>query len=468
MHLCKKSIVRLVVLTLIAAFIGERSSAQTTGGENIPATKFQNDICLPQTLYMLEGVQNDLFVEPLVKRWRPYDDVVRFSGTADYSRRLQRVASVSAPAQGATVILDLVNQDEFKTIKKLSATVEVGRPGIGSDTVTVAIIGDSFTHGAFFKAALLENGYVPKIKMIGLREVAGHPGQFDEGRGGWTLKSYCSVTNQRTQAYNGFWQPQGEYRYWGATAFWQLVTQLPSDPAREWTFGEKYNADRFLTRAAAFDGKSGLKRNPQKNDLMYDNESEQYVLYDGAGWKKAAYEDFTWSFDYGKYLSMWQLKQPSVLAIFLGLNDFRSKPDPANIDFTEWNAQMEAVIASYLKAVPEGKFVVMTPSSACGILDNKTGDFTTKHNACMWEVRNNLIKTFDNRTSERIYIVDAGIAIDNLNGTRFLTDSTYTLPYAGYTGTERITVQTGNPHPYPNYPTMGLSLAAFIQSQRPK
>lgn len=30
---------------------------------------------------MLEGVQNDIFVLPLIKRWRPYNDVVRFSGT---------------------------------------------------------------------------------------------------------------------------------------------------------------------------------------------------------------------------------------------------------------------------------------------------------------------------------------------------------------------------------------------------
>ena len=27
-------------------------------------------------------------------------------------------------------------------------------------------------------------------------------------------------------------------------------------------------------------------------------------------------------------------------------------------------------------------------------------------------------------------------------------------------------IQTGNPHPYPNYPTMGIPLAAFIQYYR--
>ncbi|GHB75305.1 hypothetical protein GCM10007390_31300 [Persicitalea jodogahamensis] len=75
---------------------------------------------------MLEGIQNDIFVEPLVKRWRPYDDVVRFSGTAEYSRRLQRVASITDPADESKVSLELINQDEFRTVKTLAYTVKVG------------------------------------------------------------------------------------------------------------------------------------------------------------------------------------------------------------------------------------------------------------------------------------------------------------------------------------------------------
>lgn len=451
----------LRVLLLLPVFLCESVSAQSPSG-------FVNDICLPRTLYMLNQTQNDVFVEPLIKRWRPYNDVVRFAGTTAYSRRLQRVASIANPIDGSTLTLELVNQDEFKTLKTVSATVRVGQKKIGSDTITVSIIGDSFTHGAFFKDALLEKGYISKIKMIGLREVNGHPGQFDEGRGGWTLKNYFTVTNQRTQAYNGFWQPSGNYRYWGATAFWQLVRQLKSHPDKGWVFNERYNADRFASRATDFNEATGLRNKPQKNDLMYDNRTEQYILYDGKQWNSAKYGDFEWEFDYGKYLSMWNLKAPVILAEFLGLNDFRSAKDPATISFTEWNAQMEKLIRSYKKAVPNGKFVLMIPSSTCGILDNQAGDFTTRQNACMWEVRRNIIQNFDERADEQIYVVDAGIAIDNLSGSRFSTDTTFTLPYAGYTGKDLIAVQTGNPHPYLNYPTMGISLAAFIQFHRPK
>ena len=127
---------------------------------------------------------------------------------------------------------------------------------------------------------------------------------------------------------------------------------------------------------------------------------------------------------------------------------------------------MEIVISSYLKAVPNGKFILMIPSSTCGILDNAPGDFTIKQNACMWETRRNIIEKFDTRESEHIYIVDAAVAIDNLDGFNFSKSPAITKPYSEYTGTRNIEVQAGNSHPYPNYPTMGISLAAFIQAFR--
>ncbi len=59
---------------------------------------------------------------------------------------------------------------------------------------------------------------------------------------------------------------------------------------------------------------------------------------------------------------------------------------------------------------------------------------------------------FDRRENEGIYVVDMGIAIDNENGYRRNME----------------VLQTGNPRPYPNYPDMGLPLAAFIQYVREK
>ncbi len=50
----------------------------------------------------------------------------------------------------------------------------------------------------FLKDALLINGYVPKLKMVGLRLGTDRPDQFDEERGEWTLESYFKVTKGYT------------------------------------------------------------------------------------------------------------------------------------------------------------------------------------------------------------------------------------------------------------------------------
>ncbi|MBS1631434.1 MAG: hypothetical protein JST10_02565 [Bacteroidetes bacterium] len=443
-----------------------KSSLQMHEIELHPAPAFINDICLPSKLYMLSGVQNDIFVEPLVKRWRPYNDVVQFSGTARFQRRLQRVASINKPIDGSSVTITLINEDRFDTIKSISSEIVTGNPGIGEDSVIVSIIGDSFTNGAFFKDALITKGYVPKIQMVGLRNTLDCPGQYDEGRGGWTLSDYFKVTTGRTESYNGFWQPEGVYKYWGSTAFWKLANEIRLNPKGKWSFDESYFTGRFDTQSLLFDVNTGYKTNPVVNDIMFDNTKNYYIKYNGSKWIQTDYSDYKWSFNYGKYLSMWKLPKPSIVAEFLGLNDFRSMKDPEKIDFSEWNMQLNTIATSYLKAVPSGKFVIMIPCSTCGILDNMAGYFTTKQNACMWEVRRNIIENFDRKESENIYIVDAAIAIDNLYGYNFTTSAGYTQPYSEYKGTDSILVQTGNPHPYPNYPAMGVSLAAFIQKYR--
>lgn len=429
--------------------------------------QFVNDICLPSKLYMLSGVQNDIFVEPLIKRWRPYDDVVRFSGSVKFQRRLQRVASIKDPKDGDNVTISLINLDHFDTLKSLTSEIVVGNPGAGEDSIYVSIIGDSFTNGAFFKDALITKGYVPKIRLVGLRDALDCPGQFDEGRGGWTLSDYFKVSTERENSYNGFWQPEGDIKYWGATAFWKLANEIRLNPIGKWTFDESYFTGRFETQSLLFDLNTGYKINPQVNDLMFDNSKGYYIKYNGTKWIQAGYDEFTWRFNYEKYLTMWKLRKPSILFEFLGYNDFgKIKGYPSEIDFTQWNKQILEMAASYFKAVPAGKFVLMIPCSTSGTLDNASGGFSTKNNACIWELRRNIIENFDKKESNNIYVIDTGISIDNLYGFNLTTDAKYTKPYSEYPGTESIKVQTGNPHSYPNYPNMGVSLAAFIQKYR--
>ena len=144
------------------------------------------------------------------------------------------------------------------------------------------------------------------------------------------------------------------------------------------------------------------------------------------------------------------------------VNDFRGR---LNADYSTWERQITIMKESYLAACPGGKFVIAILISTCGSIDNAAGDFTPLQNAAMWNFRNWLIQTFDKREKEGFYLLDAGIAADNDHGFNLATSSA-TVPFEGYNGEEKLRVQTGNPHPYPNYVTMGLLFAAFIQYYR--
>ena len=413
---------------------------------------FNNDISFPSEIYMLSDVQNDLFIQPFIKRWRPYDSFVRFSSPSiPFSFRGEKVASVTKPVNGKLKI-QLYNGDDFNVVKTVESDVKVGKMGIGDSEVIIQIIGDSFTQGEFFRDALLVKGYTPKLKMVGLRRVNDEPDQFDEGRGGWTLERYFNVTKKPNDAYNGFWQPQADFRYWGSTGFWKMANDYRRNPNnniatnKAWEFNESYNLSRFDSVSRRFNENSGFLFNPKEGDIQFDNDKNSFVLFNGKNWEPKNYSDFVWSFQYGKYLSMWNIVHPQLLFEMLGLNDYRHN---INLDFQKWNDMLMQMKQSYLAAVPNGKFVICIPSSSCGILDNVAGDFTTMQNASMWEVRNNIINTFDRQQSDKVYIVDVAASIDNEKGYQYIDG-----------------IQKGNPHPYPNYPSMGISIAAFIQYQR--
>lgn len=420
-----------------------------------------NDICLPSTLWMLSDTQNDIFVQPLIRRWRPYDDFVRFSAEENkmgFSRRLSRVASVSRPVEGAVLKTELVNGEEFETVKTVRSTIRVGTKGAGTKTVYAQILGDSFTNdGAFFKQVLLNGQIVPGLRLVGLRKHA--EGQYDEGRGGWRMEDYFRPSKYDWQAYNGYFHPV-DGRYWGATAFWQnaWMCMRKTEPKG---FEPRYSCSRFDDFVDRFDEKTGVLLAPESGDYQYDSAKKAFLRYDGKAWQTVDEAALKWEFDYGKYLAMWKLTPPQFLFVMLGLNDFREN---LNADFSTWGRQVAVVKDSYLKACPEGRFVICIPSSTCGSIDNAAGDFTPRQNAAMWRFRDWLIKTFDGREKDGFYLLDAGIGIDEENGFTFVQDGP-AVPFSGCAD-GRIRVQKGTPHPYPNYETLGLPLAAFIQYYR--
>ena len=100
---------------------------------------------------MLSDIRNDVFVEALIKRWRPYNDFVRFSGDCVYSRKLNRVASVDTPVDGSNMKIELVNSDEFEIIKEKAISICVGKKRNRNSGSYCSDTGDSFVNGAFFQ-----------------------------------------------------------------------------------------------------------------------------------------------------------------------------------------------------------------------------------------------------------------------------------------------------------------------------
>lgn len=406
-----------------------------------------NALALPSEIYILSDQQTDLYTQPFVRRWHPDTEYVRVKGNCDFVRRLPQVTTISHATDGTQLHFSLIEGDGFTTTDCDSLTIRVGQiDPTRTSTVTVQIVGDSYVQGAFYKAALIDSAYVSGIRTVGLRKVIDGGDNFDEGRGGWRLSTYFTISKGPNTPYAGFMQPQGDMRYIGATAFWRNCHRVMSGELSD--FESRYQCGRYEHLASQFDPKTGRKLNPKKHDLMYDNDTEAYILFDGRRWRTCTdIDESTWDFDYGKYLKIWDIPSPDFLFETLGLNDFRSALEA---DYTQWDAQLTRMKESYLKAVPGGKFIIVIPCSTCGSLQNRRGDFTLRENACMWEFRRHLIDTFDHRTAEGYWIVDMGITIDNDGGYR----------------TDHEGLQTGNPHPYPNYPTMGRPLAAFIQYHR--
>ena len=428
--------------------------------KELKAKDFKNDIAVPSTLYFLDDWQNDFFVRPIVKRWRPYNDYVFFSlDKGAFLRRLSTVISVEKPVNGSTLSVELINSDDFKTLKDIKVSIKAASRTMDNGTVYAQIIGDSYTNGGFYRSALITNKLVPNLKLIGLRKsIEGH---YDEGRGGWTLASYFSVPKS-PGSYHGFMHPEGDYRFYGSKEFW-ITAHLCAKNKQPEGFEPKYSCSRYNDYVSLFDEETGLLKTPSSGDIQYDNSIGSFIIFDGTK-GKATEQEFKWIFDYEKYLSMFHLPAPDFVFIELGLNDFRNR---LTADFTAWEQRFYQLYNSILKANDKCKIAICIPCSTCGSVDNDTGIFTPMQDAAMWRFRSWLIETFDHKENESIYLIDTGACIDSDNGYRYTDDKKLTQPFFNCASAEsELKIQTGNPHPYLSYPQMGIPLAAFIQYYR--
>ena len=436
--------------------------------ETLEKVNFENDIVIPKNLYMLSKKesdnkvisQNDIFYREILKRWMPYDSYIFLNGLdgLEFSKRWSDVASVINPKEGSTLRVTLRDYKSMENIKMLTAKIHVGTPEVGNGDIYVMVMGDSTINGGCHRA-LYNYGFVPNIHCVGLRLNSDE--QYDEGRGGWTLKMYSSIIIDSEESYNPYWQPKGNNVYLGSTGFWKnaWLCKRGTQPSG---FEPKYSCGRYDTYVTLFDESTGYFLNPKEGYMMYDTSEETFKVYSDGSWINTTSDSYLWGHSF-KYLSAFNIHIPDYFIMNLGLNDFWNKIPTAS-DFAEWNSMVNSLISAFHETNPNGYFILSICTVSVGCMDNEEEVDTNMQHASMWLSKKNIIENYDNRDKEKIFVVYSSLMVDSENAFRSTLKGVGHPLNADITATKNI--QSGIPHFYNGYNAWAIPLAAFIQYTR--
>ena len=415
------------------------------------------DMTLSSKIYLTDE-KIDLFFKPLVKKYFLNDRFVRLSTTnATANRTFEKLTTIT-PTSNGVASFSLYNED-FEIIKLKSVNTVV-TPIAKTGNLNTIFIGDSFTNGSAY-LDIIKTKCGAGITFSGIKNY--NPNGtviFNEGRGGWTLSSYFSLITTKTNFYNPFYHPSTG-RYFGVTGYWKDVLFYNEFDG---TNPNAYVQNGHKTKALEIGFEtSGYLTTPIIDDLMYDDLLASFVQWDGASWISIS-QPANWDIDFVKYGAMWNIITPDILFVNLGMNDFRGNSlDP---EFTTWNIRIETILTKLKTWSASSKLGMVIPISTLGY-DNTGAEFNKRNAYRMWQCRSNIINNFDNREGEGLYIVDNGIGFDEDFGYNLTTDTDYTIPNNLYTGTERLRIQTANPHPnQEGYNLIGNTFIGLIQYLR--
>lgn len=425
------------------------------------------NLSMTKNQYLLGGSENNIYFPALLDKSKP-NYSVRFPAPFFNFKNFARLTNPSSESTGLTVN---VYNDDFAVIESKVIDLKIGNPATNNGTLNIIAIGDSFTHGGQYLKKVYD--VCPALNLHGMRSTdspVSYPFKY-EGRGGWTLQRYLDPKVDG-DGFSPFSHPtNASYKYYGTTSFWYNVYNTPN------AYGFQY----FEAKRAeiGFSTTTGIKSTPQVNDLMYFDQdgSNTYKYYNGSSWMVVALTNSDFTFNFPKYRTVWNITQPNIVTVLLGLNDFRMKNDVTEVNtlFTTWSSQMDSLIASIKADNASVKIAILIPSSYCGSDDNTEGAFNSKLNRMMWESRKLIIAEYDQRDAESIYLVDTGSVIDPDFGFYTNMDTEFNatwvedtrVPFIGYTDTKKRELDYNTPHPSPDgYTQIGIKVAGFIQKIR--
>lgn len=377
----------------------------------------ENPLSLPSVEYYLAGEENSIYFNSILK-YKNDNYYVRLSSYRN-SRRFSRIT----PKNNQTIKATVYDKD-FKVIEEKQFSMIVSNKTQKTDLCKWLHIGDSYA-ASTVKSAISK---LTNVIGVGTRQIGPFDGaNYCEGYPGWKL---WQATHQ---AYDGsgkdlgfspFMQPANG-RYYGTNidARRALTVELPNVNGSNF----KKTCERI-----GFNSDTGFLSNPQTNDCMWNHEEQKLQKWDGSSWVDTTKEEMGgFNFDFPKYLSTWGIDTPDIVSMNFGVNDFmESLPGTMqDTNITNYLSYYDIVINSVKQVV--SKFIVVLPTSnLCA--EGEHYKWMECSAAAYFRVRQELIKKYDNRTSEGIYIADCGAAIDDVYG--FTRNQT--KPFNSYTGDE--------------------------------
>jgi hypothetical protein len=361
------------------------------------------------------------------------------------------VSNAYAPATaGAAISANLSSlTDDAVAVPLATFTVTPTSPTL-TTACAVLHIGDSLTYRMTWANVIMGLPANTGLTFLGTRTATG-AAVVSEGQGGWKMEHY------HTADFGGYLSPfmqpiTAGYKYFGKTSFW--IDANSGTPS--------YSAGNFPARTQ-YNATTGRRLTPAINDVMGDGAG--YIRWDGAAWVAITIGTLGgFAFSFAKYRAAFGVAAPNVVHIMLGTNDFFAATALtfAGI-YATYKAQYDVMIASIKADTPACKIVIGIPPPSARQGPHGTTD-TERVKLAMWLLAEALNRDYSGlEVSQAIYLLDYHSVVDRVYG----FDNTAGLPYADYTGTDRLLYKADITHPsLDGFKQMGNVYAGLVQAIR--
>jgi hypothetical protein len=370
--------------------------------KELPMTQ---DIAMPKKIWGFNNEKLVLYTNAIKKRYvnDRFTLIIRQSLYSLLNNKINiGSCSTFSNLTSSMTIETVLFSSDFDPKKILTSTLVPASLTTNNGTVVINPIGDSITDINTQYKWIKDN--CPAVTFVGARYNSNTLLEHDGGSG-WTLKQFVTQVKSPNEwaGYSEFMHPTDlTLKYYGCTKLW----------IAEYTGGVNQSSmKRKGDSVGGFSPTTGFRLTPLVDDVQYVFSETVFKKYDGTAWVTIANPTFT--FNYSKFLSVWNITQPTHVPIMLGTNDYSRVTELGaiarfNADFV---TDMNTVVASIRQVSSEIKIGVIIPPLRA-TPDTEDASWNTPTNACMWQERKTIIDTYDNREVEKIYVIDNGTAVD--------------------------------------------------------